>query len=73
MTKTTYKLKDREVFVKRKKLFTDGEIDTTIKEIVFENKKIHNDNIYDLVSTIEEGIDSGIEIKKNNRSYKRIH
>lgn len=38
MTKTTYKLKDREVFVKRKKLFTDGEIDTTIKEIFLKIK-----------------------------------
>ena len=72
MTKTAYKLIGKEVSVKNKRinLLTEDDIDITLKDIFFENKKILKDDLYDYTSILEEEIDSAIEVKKNKGSKK---
>ena len=72
MKKNAYKLIEKEASVKnkRKNPSTEGEINSTVKEVVFENKKILKDDIYDFTNILEEEIDSDQEIKKNKESKK---
>jgi RNA polymerase primary sigma factor len=72
MIKTTYKTdkKKDSVYIKRKKLFTDNEIEIAIDEIVFESKKVSNNKLDDFSNTIEEEIFSDTETDKSSKSGK---
>lgn len=72
MTKTGCELNDTGILVKnkRERIFTENEIDKTIKEVDLKNKKILTDDIYDFTDNLENEIESDIQDKKNTKSPK---
>ncbi|MCJ7472482.1 MAG: RNA polymerase sigma factor RpoD [Actinobacteria bacterium] len=73
MIKNSYKSKNTGILVKnkRKNIFTDNEINKTIKEIDFlKNKKILIDDINDFTDSPENEIDSVVSVKKKTKASK---